>query len=105
MLSELFGPAVANLVQELTNPSHGSPENRRTRKQKDLEHLKTVSRKAKILKLIDRLDNLGEMMGADTDFKKKYAIESKSLVETIGDADPDLAKRIIFQPAFSKIAA
>lgn len=94
LLSELLGPSVANLVQELTNPSHGSPENRRTRKQKDLEHLKTVSHKAKILKLIDRLDNLLEMQGADTDFKRKYAIESKALVETIGDADTELAERI-----------
>jgi len=38
-----FGPEVARLVEELTNPSKGSKASRSERKQQDREHLAEVS--------------------------------------------------------------
>jgi hypothetical protein len=54
----LFGDNVGTLVSELTNPSKGSKASRAERKQMDRDHLKGVSKEAKIIKLLDRIDNL-----------------------------------------------
>jgi guanosine-3',5'-bis(diphosphate) 3'-pyrophosphohydrolase len=59
-----FGPDVARLVAELTNPSKGLKSPRRERKQIDRDHLAVVSVEAKIIKLLDRIDNLQEMVDA-----------------------------------------
>lgn len=80
----IFSPWCYNIVCELTNPSKKHPElNRAARKAMDREHLATVSREAKIIKLLDRIDNLNEMVGADDDFKRLYAEESRALAEAL----------------------
>lgn len=95
LIESIFGPEVAGLVKELTNPSKKIEANRRTRKQIDLDHLRTVSKRAKVLKLLDRIDNLLELKGADMDFQRLYARESEALAEAIGDADPELKKELL----------
>ena len=90
-----FGPEVARLVDELTNPSKGSKASRGERKQQDREHLAQVSVEAKIIKLLDRIDNLHEMADAPSGFREKYCEESRLLVEVIGDADPDLKAEVL----------
>ena len=85
-----FGEPVLKLVQELTNPSKDSQEPRWVRKQMDLDHLKGVSRDAKRIKLADRLENLLDLEGAESNFPKLYAMESRALVEVIGDTDEEL---------------
>jgi (p)ppGpp synthase/HD superfamily hydrolase len=89
-----FGDRVLKLVQELTNPSKGSKEPRRVRKQMDIDHLKGVSKEAKQIKLADRLENLYDLEGADDDFPALYAKESRALIEAIGDADEGLRVQI-----------
>ena len=95
LLGMMFGDSVVSLVQEVTNPSKSSDAPRRQRKQQDIEHLKQVSRAAKILKLHDRIDNLQEMENAATDFKKLYSKESLVFAEAIGDVDPSLKKQLL----------
>lgn len=90
-----FGANVAELVAELTNPSEGSKAPRRERKQQDRDHLAQVSMEAKIIKLLDRIDNLREMVDAPGNFSRKYCDESRLLVEVIGDADPELKAELL----------
>ena len=98
-IEEAGGPNVLRLVKELTNPSKGSTLPRAERKRLDREHLKTVSREAKIIKLIDRACNLCDMGRPDCpkDFRKKYVAESRLLLEVIGDADEKLAADLLYE--------
>jgi (p)ppGpp synthase/HD superfamily hydrolase len=88
------GADVLNLVQELTNPSKGSKAPRPVRKQQDRDHIAAASWLAKILKLLDRIDNLECMRGVDDDFRHLYCQESRLLLEVIGSADKKLAERL-----------
>lgn len=85
-----FPTEVTLLVGELTNPSIHYPEfNRATRKQMDREHLARASYWAKVVKLVDRIDNLNDMVGAKGGFKVKYCAESVLLVSAVYLSDPD----------------
>lgn len=90
-----FGPDVARLVAELTNPSKGSKAPRREREQVDRDHLAVVSVEAKVIKLLDRIDNLQEMVDAPSNFRRRYCEESRLLADVIGDADPDLKAELL----------
>jgi len=94
-IEESFGPEVAALVGELTNPSKGMTCPRAERKRIDREHLAAVSREAKLIKLLARIDNLREMAGASANFKRLYAEESAALAETIGDVDERLREELL----------
>jgi hypothetical protein len=80
------------LVYELTNVSKVEhPEwNRAKRKSADRERIRTISREAKIIKLIDRIDNLREMDGCGDDFLEVYKSESKLLLECLRGVDQKL---------------
>ena len=94
-VSTHFGPDVARLVEELTNPSKGSNAPRRERKQLDRDHLAVVSDEAKIIKLLDRIDNLQEMVDAPGNFRRKYCEESRLLVGVISDVDAELQAELL----------
>lgn len=83
LLAAGFSDYSVNIVRELTNPSKGLRLPRAERKRIDREHLSVVSYEAKVLKLIDRLDNVEEMRPAEPDFIKLYISESRLLVDTI----------------------
>ena len=84
VIPAIFSPRCYETICELTNPSKQHPElNRAARKRMDREHLATVSRAAKIIKLIDRIDNLNEMRDAPDDFKRLYVDESRALAEAL----------------------
>jgi (p)ppGpp synthase/HD superfamily hydrolase len=89
-----FGSVVAGLVLELTNPSKGRIDlSREERKSLDREHLKTVSQEAKIIKLVDRIDNVSEILDdvmVPTDFRQKYFSETKLLLEVLSGVDYQL---------------
>lgn len=91
----LFGGEVYRLVVELTNTSKETGLNRYQRKIIDRERLRTVSEDAQRIKLVDRYLNLLDMEGAPKGFQRKYAEESKLLVEVIGEAGPGLAFTIL----------
>ncbi len=87
-----LGSRVLELVEELTNPSKKHPNLRRAeRKQMDREHLAKASQEARLLKLIDRTDNLREMsveIGAEESFVRLYAEESMKLLYALLGTHP-----------------
>lgn len=92
-LKEKFGDIVAEYVLELTGVSKDryAGHNRAFRKEREIEYLRIVSPEAKKIKMLDRIDNLNEILGADKGFIRLYAAESKALVDAIGSADIELA--------------
>lgn len=81
-VEDSFGEKVAELVVELTNfyTKTNYPQlNREERKKLEIERIEKISREAKIIKLVDRLDNLREMP-IDNEFMKRYIKESKELL-------------------------
>lgn len=88
------GEDALRLVEELTNEDHDKSIPRRQRKEMDWKRLKGVSRPAKIIKMLDRIDNLTDMVGAPADFKKLYCQESEELLKVVGDADEDIAHQL-----------
>lgn len=94
---EGFSDLTIDLIQALTNPSKDSPlQSRKFRKQLDREHYAVASREAKVLKLIDRLDNVGELAPyAPLDFIKLYRDETHELVKVLLDADEGLAIEVL----------
>lgn len=90
----------------LTNPSKAHKNLLRAEKKAmDREHLAGAPRRIKIIKLIDRIDNLLEMTGAPWEFKAMYAQESLLLSEAIGDADEDLRREMVNLAAARKAEA
>ena len=91
-----FSGVVAGYVDWLTNKSkEAGTSSRAERKRLDRERLKDAPREVKVVKLIDRLDNLLEVPAEiDPDFAELYAGESLLLVEAIGDADEELAQQV-----------
>lgn len=94
-----FGKTVTDLVVELTNEKHdGKPYEkapREIRKAYDRLRLSKVSKQAKIIKMLDRIDNLNEMADASPSFRRKYAFESMALCSVVGDADTSLEWQIL----------
>jgi (p)ppGpp synthase/HD superfamily hydrolase len=77
---------------ELTNVSKGSNKPREERKAMDRAHLNGVSKEAKRIKMLDRIDNLNipEIMMRDRKFVELYTRESWLLIKVIGNADEKL---------------
>jgi (p)ppGpp synthase/HD superfamily hydrolase len=76
-----FGPKVAQLVAELTNPSKQFPKlSRVERKKMDREALALASPEAKSIKLADILDNTPSIMEYGKGFAKVYVDEMKLLL-------------------------
>lgn len=92
---DVAGPKVLKLVQELTNPSKNCKASRAASKQMDREHLATVSREAKIIKLADRLDNIKDIASIDDSFKFIYIEETRQLLPAIYSACPYLGDKIL----------
>lgn len=94
-IRSLCGDYVYNMVLELTNPSCYLPkETLRVEKKKlDFAHIAGISREAKIIKLMDRLDNIYDAL-APGNFMKKYLPESIELAELCKSADPELCQKI-----------
>lgn len=75
---------VGYYVDWMTNKSKGLNLPRAERKAMDRKRLADAPSEIKLIKLLDRIDNLSEMAEAKDDFKKLYAEESILLAETIG---------------------
>ena len=81
-LKEKVGDEVANIVAELTNKGHKG----RTRKEKQdslIKKAKTMSGKAKLIKLADRLHNVTEMTVWNIERQKRYAMETYELLHAL----------------------
>jgi len=82
-----FGAAVEFLVRGLTNGPHDKSKTKREeRKERDRNRLMNAHPDIKLMKLLDRLDNVSDMSGFNDDFKQLYARESMQLVEVLRNA-------------------
>lgn len=88
-LAAIFGDDVAGLVVELTNKPRVEGVNRAARKKQDRDRIRLISRDAKVIKLIDRIDNVNEIDKA-SDFWPVYAAESRLLLNALAGADVEL---------------
>lgn len=96
-IENLFGVEVAAIVEMLTNPSKKDEhknKNRAERKKIDREHLKTVPKEVKLIKLIDRIDNIKEL-DVNNSFAKLYGRESELLAEVLTGVDDELHKELV----------
>jgi guanosine-3',5'-bis(diphosphate) 3'-pyrophosphohydrolase len=84
-----FGKEVSSIVSEVTIPI-------KAEKEEYLKNLKNASLEAKIIKLADRLDNLIDLPldAWSKDQQKSYAEQAKIILESCGDANPELALRL-----------
>lgn len=90
-----FGPRVASLVGQLTKPEALDGATRAEKKGREIEHNAAMSRDAKIIKMLDRIDNLHDVRDAPADFAELYRRESHALAAAIGDADPELKQELL----------
>lgn len=88
-LQTKFGKEVTLIVQELSKPDNVSKEDW-------LRAFGTTSKKAKLIKMADRIDNLMDMKGTEWDNEKRtqYAEQGIIILETCGKASSKLAHRL-----------
>jgi guanosine-3',5'-bis(diphosphate) 3'-pyrophosphohydrolase len=90
-LIDKFGDVVAGIVGELTKPSA-----RGRGFEKDLIHYGTMSRVAKIIKMLDRIDNIRSLVNAPAGYARLYLEESYRLLNAIRDADHSVGDMFLF---------
>ena len=96
-IKESFGEEIASIVDGLTNrfDKASYPDmNRKARKSAEHERLAKAPHEVKLLKLLDRTDNLREMSVEDEGFTKLYIRESRDLLIAVGDADLGLGREL-----------
>lgn len=93
-----FGNQIADLVGWLTNPSKGSTAPRAERKKLDREHISRAPLEAKLIKIVDRLDNISDLCDRDgrilapLNFVDLYLAESKLLLQALAENEPNPTK-------------
>lgn len=92
-IANKFGSDVASYVGHLTNSPKVAGQNRAERKREEVARIADIPHECKIIKLIDRIDNLSEIDREDG-FAKVYARESLLLLEVLRDADSELAAEL-----------
>lgn len=92
-VAQEFGENVASMVAALTE-ERPAGMNRRQRLAAYFDRLSRERRDVKVLKLLDRLDNLNELDPA-SGFTRLYARESLLLAEAVGDADEPLRIELV----------
>ena len=93
-IDELFGETVATLVHGMTNDARREGETRGERKLRDRARLEEAPKKVKIIKMLDRLDNIRDCGRLRPNFIRKYCRESRLLGEVLADADETLAEEL-----------
>ncbi len=88
-----FGPAVTQLVSELTDVSKVSDGNRAVRKALDRAHLAEASPRGQTIKLADLIDNCRDITKHDEKFARTYAVEKAALLEVLTRGDKRLLER------------
>jgi (p)ppGpp synthase/HD superfamily hydrolase len=92
------GLDVLGLVQELTFPCEGTEWHGRPRAEKNAIReplMRKMSDRAKVLKMIDTLDNLKDYRNAPRKLLEKSKTDAKTRVSILGYAHEGLAKEIL----------
>ncbi len=89
-IAEATDDSVARLVLNLTNPSKRHPDwSRAAKKQMDREHIGQQSRLVRRMKMIDRIDNLQDMIKhhevTPLVVRQRYVVETRELMKVIGE--------------------
>jgi len=92
-LEREFGPAVRDLVAQLTDVSKPGDGNRAVRKAIDRDHTARACPRAKTVKLADLIDNCGDICRHDARFARVYLGEAASLLEVLREGDERLYRR------------
>lgn len=93
-----FGNDIAVLVLELTDISKAEDGNRKIRKQKDFEHTRQASTRAKTVKLANLIDNSRSITEFDPRFAKVYMEEKTKLLSALAEGNSELysiARKIV----------
>lgn len=86
-----YGDFVLSVVKELTQDGSLPKKERR---EKMIEHCRSMSQQAQVVKLADRLDNVSEMKGMSTKFIERYLDETPRMLESMNGACPELEAKI-----------
>ena len=94
-LEIVFGYEIANIVAECTDDKHLS---KLERKQAQIEHAATISEKAKLVKLADKIANVSDINGAppagwSLERKREYFDWARQVVDRIRGAHAVLESR------------
>jgi guanosine-3',5'-bis(diphosphate) 3'-pyrophosphohydrolase len=97
-----FGPVVSQLVAEVTDDKALLKEER---KRRQVEHASSLSRRARVIKLCDKISNLRDVVedppaGWPLERKQQYFDWAKSVVDKIRGANDELENA--FDEAFAK---
>lgn len=84
MIEAATNAQVGFYVDCMTNRSKDSGLPRAARKAMDREHLAKVPDEVKLIKALDRIDNLIDCAPAPADFKRTYSQESLLLADVLG---------------------
>ena len=99
-IEDKFGPDIASMVIALTNPSQGSRLPREERKKMDREHMMKVPERVRIIKAIDRIDNLRDVIRSwdkvSPEYRKMYVNESLLMADALlqGGASESLVRLV-----------
>lgn len=88
-----FGPAVAALVEGLTDVSKPEDGNRAHRKAIDRQHTAEQSPDCKTIKLADLISNTSSIVLRDPEFAKVYLAEKRLLLDVLREGHPVLWRR------------
>ena len=90
-IKDEFGEDISHLVFEVTNPSKQFPElSRKKRKAMDLESLKSVSKRVKVLKLSDVSCNAPSIIRCDPEFAKTWVYEAYDVINVCREGSEEL---------------
>ncbi len=94
-LEDVIGSAAAELVRRLTNPSKRFSHLTRAEKKKmDREHIAEQSVVARCVKLLDRIDNVNDMALAPAADQRRYARESRLLLNALAGTHSFLEREL-----------
>lgn len=89
-IRDLFGCDIAYMVEDLTDVSTAHDGVRRIRKEKDRDHTRTATPRAKTIKLADLIDNSKSILDRDPKFAEVYIAEKALLLEVLTEGDREL---------------
>ena len=94
-ICRMFGEPVAAIVHALTNPSKKLELRRKEAKALYREHLATQPRWVKLIKLVDRIDNIRDSAAGPSDWKQRYGAESMLLAERLYIPGDDMLIKLV----------
>ncbi len=94
-LKRVIGLDAAEMVRALTNPSKKFPSMLQAEKKTlDREHIVRQVYSVRCVKLVDRIDNVNDMALAPIADQKRYAEESRLLLDALRGTHPDLEREL-----------